>query len=170
MLGELQSPTIPAALGATRRLRSSAERVISQPPPTGDSWSRDAALWTFATPATAFESLTVVPLSVHPIAPAGVHMRDPLIVVWAPDGRAQEQSLRRILGDWTDVVCCHTEHEVWERLATPSARVFLVELGQAVLPREVCLIGSVRARFRGVYVCGVWHSQSSARTRRRGMR
>lgn len=151
---ERQSPTIPAALDATRW--SSQHCGAGDFPATADGrfLPRDAALWTFSTPATAFESLTMVPRSEYRIAPPSFTLRDPLIVVWAPDGGAQERALRRILGDWTDVVCCHTEHEVWERLATPSARVFLVALGQAVLPREVALIGSVRARFRGVHVVG----------------
>lgn len=96
----------------------------------------------------------MVPLSEYPIAPPWFTLRDPLIIVWTPDGGPQEQALRRIMGDCMDVVCCHTEHEVWERLATPSARVFLVQLGQAVLPRDVGLIGSVRSRFRGIYIVG----------------
>ena len=85
------------------------------------------------------------------------------IVAWTPRGHDQEQMLVTALGGAPHVVCCRTEHELWEALAGPKVRVLVLELTLEGRPKPASLIAAVRSRFAAIRIVGYgWLTQSLA--------
>src|SRR6478672_5652175 len=76
------------------------------------------------------------------------------IVAWTPRGHEQEQMLSAALGADAHVLCCRTEHELWEALARPHVRVLVLELTLEGRPKPASLIAAVRGRYAAIRIVG----------------
>lgn len=67
------------------------------------------------------------------------------------------------LGGEPHILCCRTEHELWEALAGRHVRLLVLELTLDGRPKPASLIASVRARHAGIRIIGYgWLTQALA--------
>jgi AraC-like DNA-binding protein len=52
------------------------------------------------------------------------------------------------------ILCCRTEHELWEALAGPRVRVLVLELTLEGRPKPASLIAAVRSRYAAIRIVG----------------
>lgn len=67
------------------------------------------------------------------------------------------------LGAESRILCCRTEHELWEALAGSDVRVLVLELTLDGRPRPASLIAAVRGRYAAIRIVGYgWLTQALA--------
>ncbi len=120
---------------------------------------RDAALsgWAFEQVPPERRTFLTAPMTPRPWS-ADASSRSAreasAIVAWTPRGHDQEQMLAATLGADAHIICCRTEHELWEALGGPHVRVLVLELTLEGRPKPASLIAAVRGRYAAIRIVG----------------